>query len=387
LTAVTHAIIDAASIDDVMRLAVERAVEILPATKACLLIKDGDGLLRIRAAAGVDADALKACGAPPDERLFVSWAAAALSISAEQPLIAVPMVLRGEVAGVLVAARSCAAQATEEDEWLLSALADQTAVALDNARLGNEAHRREKELQVLAKAKSARDRALAMVVHDVRSPLSAISLFVQVMESGNPGPLTESQRSILNRIRSTCRHISEVVSNMLDMAVLESAAVQIRPALVPVQPIMHEAAVVSGADANQKQLTIRIEQSDLVVYADANRVRQVLVNLISNAVKHTPHGGSVEIRAAAELRNGRRWGVISVKDSGPGIASEEHEAIFEPYYRVGRPPSVSDGGVGLGLAISRELARRMEGDVGIRSVPGHGATFEVCLPLDPRPHR
>ncbi len=383
LTALSHAFADSVSVDEVMRLAVERAAEILPAAKACLLVNDSDGLLRIRAAAGVAAEMAAGFRAPPDERLLITLAAA-LSVPRDDALIAVPMVLRGEVVGLLVAARDrSAAQPTAEDEWVLSALADQTVVALENARLGNEAHRREEELRTLASAQSARDRALAMVMHDVRSPLAAISLFVKVLESGQPGPLTDKQVNIVKRIQSTCGHISELLSGVLEKAILEAGEVHLQPAPVAVHAIMHDAALVSGASANEHVLRIKIRQTDLVVFADANRLRQVLVNIISNAVKHTPRGGTIEAQGAVETRDGQRWGIISITDSGPGIAPEQQEAIFRPYYRVGHVPSVAEGGVGLGLAISRDLARRMGGDVAVRSVPGHGATFEVRLPLAP----
>jgi signal transduction histidine kinase len=382
LTDVSHAIADLASIDEVLQLAVERAVEILPAAKACLLISDAQGVVGVRAAAGVDPQVAETFRAPLDERLLVSLAAALL-VSGENKLVAVPLILRGEVTGLLVAARSGHERPTEEDEWLLTALADQTVVALDNARLGKEAHRREQELGVLSAAKSARERQLAMVVHDVRSPLAAILLFVKVLESGNPGALTNKQLGILNRLRSTCWHIDELLSSVLELAIVESGGVKLSRSAVAVQPIMHEAVVVSGAAAYEQALTLTIHQSDLVVYADANRVRQVLVNFISNAVKHTPRGGTIALRGVTEMRDDRRWGIISVTDTGPGIPPEEQDAIFEPYYRVGRIASVSEGGAGLGLAISRELARRMGGDVGVRSVPGQGATLELRLPLEP----
>lgn len=385
ITALSQAIADSASIDQVMQLAVERAVEILPAAKACLLVKDARGLLGIRASVGVDLRRAEAFRAPPDERLMVALAAT-LSVSGDDRLTAVPIMLRGEVAGLLVAAKPAGAPKNiEEDEWLLSALADQTAVALDNARLGSKASRKEQELRVLVSSQSARERALAMVMHDVRSPLGAIMLFAKVLEGGSPGALNDKQLSIVNRIQSTCRHIDELLTGVLEIAIFEAGELRLKRAAVAVHPIMHDAAVVSGASANENALTINIQKTDLVVYADANRLRQVLVNLISNAVKHSPRGGTIDVRGAVETRAGRPWGVIAVTDGGPGIPLEEQEAIFRPYYRVGRAAGVAEGGAGLGLAISRELARRMGGDISVRSVPGQGATFEIRLPLEPPP--
>jgi signal transduction histidine kinase len=149
---------------------------------------------------------------------------------------------------------------------------------------------------------------------------------------------------------------------------------------VPVAHIVVEASELVGISATTRGQTLRATpQEGLHVQADSDRLRQVLVNLLSNASKYTPDGGTIAITACSEARGDVEWAVISVADTGPGIPPDAIESIFEPYYRI--PGGETAEGIGLGLTISRGLVRQMGGDLDVESVVGDGSTFRVWLRL------
>jgi phosphoserine phosphatase RsbU/P len=385
LTEISRALTYATALDQILRLSVAHAAELLDAKGALLMLADEEGLLQVGATHGVASDTLQRFREPLDETL-ARRLQGLLGVESQECFLGVPLVAHGAVTGLLAIVRSEANPCTEEEEWLLSAVADQVAVALENARLAEEIDQAREEraraVQGAGEADDAKDRALATLSHDLRSPLNAIDSYAELMEMQIFGPVTDRQREALGRIRLSGRHLLAVLENVLEMARIEAGVVRVHQGTVPLPEVIQEAALLVRHSATAKSQTLEIETGPtLVVGADPDRLRQVLINLVGNAIKYTPPGGSIRLRSVARRSGERGWGEVSVIDSGPGIPREKQEAIFEPYYRLASSEADAPEGAGLGLAISRELIRQMGGDIEVESEPGGGSTFTIRLPL------
>lgn len=373
LTEISRALTYTTSLDQVTRLTVERGAELLGAHAAVLMLADAQGLLHVRAAHGIDEDRVARFSAPLSDEVFGRLHG--LLAVPDDCFLAVPLVVGGAVTGLLATAmrHPC----TPGDESILSALADQAAVALENARLGGEVRvEMEDRLAASQGAISAKDRALATLAHDIRSPLGAIQGYCELLEEEVYGPVNDRQREALGRVRMSGRHLLSLLDNVMDMARLNAGIVRVESEPVELAEVAREAVhmLIPAADARLQALQLG-EAADVTVTADAARVRQVLVNLIGNAVKFTPQDGTITV-STFRRRDG---GEVRVTDTGPGIAPAERAAIFEPYYRS--EGTAHAPGVGLGLAISRGLVEQMGGALELESEPGAGSTFIIRLPL------
>ena len=376
LTEISRALTYTTSLDQVTRLTVERATDLLNAAAAILMLNDADGLLHVRAAHSVRGDRLARFSAPMGDQL-ISRLQGLLDVSADR-FIAVPLIVGGEVTGVLAAAMQ--EVFTSADEWLLSALADQTAVALENARLGGEVRiEMEDRLRASEGATTAKDRALSTLAHDIRTPLGAIDGYCTILQEGMQGPVNDRQRETLGRIRMSGQHLMALLDNVMDMARINAGVVQIDAAPVRLIDVAREAChmLIPAAEAKFQTLEIK-ELTSVVVMADQSRLRQVLINLVGNAVKFTPEDGRVTVTTAAIKSSGGDWGEVRVADTGPGIAATELAAIFTPYYRAATAARVP--GVGLGLAIAHALTAQMGGSLTVESELNAGTCFIARLP-------
>jgi len=348
------------------------------------MLADENGLLRVRASKGVGEAALRRYGDSPRETLLRRLRGL-LGAYLPERFLGVPLVARGMVTGLLAVVRPDGAPFDEEDEWLLSAAADPVAVALENARLDEEV-RREREGRTRAareggEADEASDRALATLSHDLRSPLNAIDSYAELIEMEILGPVSDRQREALGRIRMSGRHLLAVLENVLEMTRLSAGVVRIHATSVSAGTVIEEAVLMVHPSATLRNQTLLAgDVPEMTLEADPDRLRQVLVNLLGNAIKYTEPGGTIRIGVAGTEPGERRWGTIAIADSGPGIPAEKLEAIFRPYYRLPDAGADAPEGVGLGLAISRELIRKMGGDIEVESEPGHGSVFTVRLP-------
>jgi signal transduction histidine kinase len=377
LTEISRALTYTTTLEQVTRLTVERGAELLGAGAAVLMLPDADGLLHVRAAHGIDEERVARFRAPLDDEV-IGRLQGLLAVP-DDCFIAVPLVVGGAVTGLLAVARRQPCSAA--DESLLSALADQAAVAIENARLGGEVRvEMEDRLRASEGATSAKDRALATLAHDIRTPLGAIDGYSEILETEIHGPINDRQRETLGRIRMSGRHLLSLLDNVMDMARLTAGVVSVGAGPVRLEEVAREAVhmLVPAADARLQALRLG-EQADVVVRADHARVRQVLVNLIGNAVKFTPQDGTITVGTAVHAAGGTSWGEVRVADSGPGIAEAERAAIFEPFYRS--EGTAEAPGVGLGLAISHALVQQMGGELLLESEVGRGSTFVVRLPL------
>jgi signal transduction histidine kinase len=296
--------------------------------------------------------------------------------------LAVPVISRGgEVLGGLFFGHAKPGVFTESHERLVTGIAGWAAVAIENASL-YEAERRARQEADTARAEAehanrAKTDFLATMSHELRTPLNAIAGYVELLQLEIRGPLTSQQHEDLRRIRRSQQHLLALINDVLNLARLEAGNLTLQIDDVPVCPALSDLEVLVGGQAAAKQLSFLVMPCDesLYVRADDERLRQILLNLVTNAVKFTPEGGSVTVRAIPRAE----WVEIDVTDTGRGIPRSMHASIFEPFIQLERGTS-SEQGIGLGLAISRDLARLMDGDITVRSREGRGSIFTVRLP-------
>jgi signal transduction histidine kinase len=231
-------------------------------------------------------------------------------------------------------------------------------------------------------ANRAKSDFLAVMSHELRTPLNAIAGYVQLVEMGLHGPVTERQVEALNRVQRNQTYLLALINDVLNFAKLEAGRLEIRTSDVPVAETLTSLEDLIGPQVRQKNIDYSCIPCDDAVRmrGDRERVEQILINLLTNAAKFTEPGGAVTVSCEAEEERIR----ISVRDTGRGIAAEKLEEIFDPFVQVGRDADSINGGVGLGLAISHELARSMGGDLTVESRQGEGSTFTLHLP---RGHR
>jgi signal transduction histidine kinase len=252
----------------------------------------------------------------------------------------------------------------------------------------SEARRLEAEMAMTSneRAVAAREYLIRGFTHDVKNPLNVAVGYAELLELGHKGTLPIQQVDMLGRIRSAIHDAVEIINELLEISRLESPGLQVKRKATDLGALTSEvvrehamAASVAGLDL--RFVSTEEPRESLTTFTDPERVRQVLTNLITNALKYTPSPGEVTVRSGVAPKDldhpGRRVRMM-VTDSGPGIPLEEQERIFYEFHRV---PGSTAGGHGLGLAISKRISRILGGDLTVESVPGQGATFTLWLPL------
>ena len=228
-------------------------------------------------------------------------------------------------------------------------------------------------------ANRAKSQFLAVMSHELRTPLNAIGGYVQLMELGIHGPVTDAQREALERITRGQRLLLRLINDVLNLARIEAGRVDYAREEVPVADLITAVLPMVEPQLAAAGLTSTTAVAPgLVARADREKVQQVVINLLTNAVKFTPAGGTVTVTAGREPDGDRV--LVSVADTGIGIAAEKLESVFEPFVQVDVGRARRKEGTGLGLAISRDLARGMGGDLRATSVEGRGSTFTLALP-------
>jgi signal transduction histidine kinase len=307
-------------------------------------------------------------GAPPEER-FVDLA--------YLPLLEAD----GTRSGIIAHGTDVTAQvlARREVERLLRESERERAEA-EAARAESEAARSDAEAARVDAESANRAKAdfLASMSHELRTPLNAIGGYVDLIALEIHGPITEAQEAALARVKASQQHLLTLINDVLVFAKVEAG--QIEFALHPLRAYdlvrSIEPLVAPLADAKGIALSARECDPSPQLLGDEERIRQILLNLVGNAIKFTPAGGSVVLSCETEPA----WVSISVRDNGPGIDPEKQRTIFDPFIQVDRRLSNPGEGVGLGLAISRDLARAMGGELRVASTPGEGSTFTLRLP-------
>ena len=259
-------------------------------------------------------------------------------------------------------------------------------VAEADARLRAAAAERE---ELLAQTEASRAQAveanraksefLAVMSHELRTPLNAIAGYTELLECGIKGPITEGQRDYIQRIARSGRALLSVINDILNFAKLEAGQIEIRSERHAVAPVIANTATLVEPQMQAKGLRYRFDAcgDDVYFMGDAERLEQIIVNLLTNAIKFTPEGGTVDLTCEAT----HETITIRVADTGRGIPHGKLEAIFDPFVQIDRHLTQGPAqGTGLGLAISRDLARRMGGDLMATHASGGGSVFTLTLP-------
>jgi signal transduction histidine kinase/PAS domain-containing protein len=289
--------------------------------------------------------------------------------------LAVPVMSRsGEVLGGLFFGHAEPGRFQERHERLAVGIAGWAAVALDNAHLFNAERRARSEAE---RANNAKSDFLATMSHELRTPLNAMIGYSDLMLAGIPEPIPDSARQKVERIGLSARHLLQLIEEILTFSRLEAGEEVLRPVDGDAVRVASEVQVLLEplALARQLQFTCQLPGGPVPIHTDVRKLSQVLLNVVGNAIKFTDEG-AVGIR----LEEDGDDVVFHIEDTGPGIAPEHAEQIFEPFWQVEQGATRSKEGTGLGLAVARRLARMLGGDVVLHGTPGFGSRFVVRIP-------
>jgi signal transduction histidine kinase len=291
-------------------------------------------------------------------------------------LLTVPLVARKRLLGAItfVSAQTGISH-SPEDVRLAEDIATRGALALDNAQVYDLALVLQRSAETANRAKTA---FLGAMSHELRTPLNAIGGYIDLLDMGLRGPVTERQHADFARVRTNQQHLALLITEILTFVRVGSGRVNYAVGDISACDAMGHAIELIEPLFGQKGLVFKgiTGDSSILARADPERVTQILVNLLSNAIKFTPAGGEI----CAECGITGDVVTLRVSDTGIGIAADKHEAIFEPFIQLKEGLSDRESGVGLGLAISRDLARAMDGDLTVESAEGKGANFTLSLP-------
>lgn len=392
----------------------ERARAELGANYAAVGVSPATGTLRWAATAGVDVDAWERRVFPlaravatqaqrtrrPTSVLPPITADGVRSAAAErvQGALVLPM-LHGAAAspGVLVLGWRTVWPASAKHVALAQQFADQAWLLLETLRLFEEAAVVQRSAEAARRRAEDSDHAkgmfLATMSHEIRTPLNAVLGYAELLELEIDGPLNDAQRDRLGRLRRTGHHLLSLVTGILDVAKVEAGEMSVRREIGDLRDVLTVAiaAVVPQATAGGLVLNDDCPERTPVRYiGDEDRVRQIIVNLLSNAVKFTPPGGWVTLSAqrvphavlGEHVGGSGPWLRVDVADTGVGIPASRQNLIFDPFVQGHAAHERAAAGTGLGLTISRRLARLMGGEITLVSAPGAGSRFSLWLPTD-----
>jgi signal transduction histidine kinase len=266
----------------------------------------------------------------------------------------------------------------EEDLAFLSRLSDHAAIAISNAQLYDEVQR----------ANTAKSEFVSLVAHELKNPMTSIKGYTELLAAGAVGPVNEMQANFLTTIRSNTERMSTLVSDLNDNSKIEAGQLRLDFKPVELRELVDEIVRSAKGQIEDKKQIMQVEFKEPLprIWGDRTRLGQVLTNLISNANKYTPEGGSIEIGAEASQnqwdpeRAGRvvhSW----VRDNGIGINTEDQQCIFQKFFRSEDPKAREVPGAGLGLSITRSLVEMQGGRIWFESKYRHGTTFHFTVPV------
>ncbi|MBC7287434.1 MAG: GAF domain-containing protein [Armatimonadetes bacterium] len=279
----------------------------------------------------------------------------------------VPLRTRAALVGLIAGSRRASGrEITPQDLRLLRALGSIAAVAIDRARVDQ-----------------LRETMTHSISHELRAPLASIRAYTELVLEEGAGPINDEQRTFLQRAVNACIYLEQLIGDLLELSRLRSGQVELKPQLVDVGELVQQVlnSLQQRIDQAEVDVSVEIASDARELYVDRMRLAQILTNIIDNAIKFNYRGGRVAIEARRDGANA----VISVTDTGPGIPAEEQEAIFREFYRGKSEFARSRTGAGLGLAIARQLAELLGGEITIDSEVGRGSTFSLRLPLRRQP--
>jgi signal transduction histidine kinase/CheY-like chemotaxis protein len=295
-------------------------------------------------------------------------------------LLVVPLLRPDRVVGALVVRRRYAGEFAKRTIDLLQTFATQSVIAIQNARLFQEVEEKGRQLEVASQHKS---QFLANMSHELRTPLNAVIGLTEMMVEHSARFGTEKALEPLRRVMRAGRHLLTLINDILDLSKIEAGKLELNIESVPIAPMIEEVAGTGRplAEKNGNKLVVECPTNIGALQADPVRLRQTLLNLLSNACKFTKQG---EVRlSVSRIKDGSTpWFEFSVADSGIGMSPEQMTKLFQEFSQAEATTSRQFGGTGLGLAITRRLCRMMGGDVTVTSELGKGSTFTIRLPAE-----
>ena len=358
LTEISRAITYAASFDEVFQLTVDRAADLLDAGKSLLLIANADGVLALCSSHGLDPSKTRRFQEPMNETLFPRLAE--LIEEPPETFLGVPLVTASGVRGLLVVIRRETVTGSEEDEWLLSALADQAALALERMRLGEIAEFREQ--------------LIGIVGHDLRDPLNSIMMTAQmlVLREG----LGEIETKAARRIASGAARAARLIDQLLDLTRSRlGGGISIDRQPLDLGLVVKQ--VIGELEISHPDRPIRVEaEGDLAGTWDRDRIAQLIGNLMGNALQHGMPGTPIDLG----LDGSGGEVVVAVRNCGTPIPPETLPFIFEAFRRGRKEHPSRKSGLGLGLFIAQQIAHSHDGSIEVSSSETEGTTFRLRLP-------
>jgi len=310
-----------------------------------------------------------------DGRVYQSRVREILLRLGYRSLLAVPLQRENDLLGGLVVNRMTAGEFAPEIIALLQTFASQSALAIQNARLFREIEDKSRQLEVASQHKSE---FLANMSHELRTPLNAIIGFSEVLAEKMFGEVNDKQAEYLADILDSGRHLLSLINDILDLSKIEAGRMELNLSEFSLPSAIDNTLMLLRERAHRREIALACTIDDGLgsIQADERKVKQVVLNLLSNALKFTPEGGRIDVRAAR--RNG--CAEIAVTDTGVGIAPDDQAAVFEEFRQVGTASKKVEG-TGLGLAISRKFIELHGGRIWVESTLGEGSTFAFTLPL------
>jgi signal transduction histidine kinase/putative methionine-R-sulfoxide reductase with GAF domain len=292
-------------------------------------------------------------------------------------ILGVPLLRKGTPTGVVVLARHTVRPFTDKQMELLTTFADQAVIAIENVRLFDEIQDKNRQLQLASENKS---QFLSSMSHELRTPLNAIIGLTEMMVTNAARFGTENALEPLRRVNAAGTHLLNLINEVLDLSKIEAGKLDLNPESIDLTRLIDEVIATADqlAERNKNRLIVEAQENLGTLTADSMRVKQILLNLLSNACKFTKQG-EVALRVR-KVADGRDWVELAVTDSGIGMTAEQQAKLFQDFTQADSLTARRYGGTGLGLAISRKLARMMGGDVTVASEPGQGSVFTVRLP-------
>jgi len=395
---VSQAINSTLDLETVLSTIVAKAVQLSATDGGAIYVFDEERQeFQLRATHGTDEamiGAIREQGIRTDERIIARATAQRASVQipdlAKEPsspivniviragyraVLVVPLLRPGEIVGTLVVRRKQPGEFAQSTIDLLETFADQSVLAIQNARLFREIEEKGRELEVASKHKS---QFLANMSHELRTPLNAILGYSELMLDGIYGEPSDKMRTVLERLQSNGRHLLGLINDVLDLSKIEAGQLALSLDDYSLGDVVH--GVVSAVEplAAEKRLTFKAEIAAGLPTGrgDGRRLSQVLLNLVGNAIKFTDTG-EIAIRAAAA--NGAF--TVAVCDTGPGIAAGDQAKIFEEFQQADSSITRKKGGTGLGLSIAKRIIEMHGGRIWVESELGKGSTFCFTLPV------
>jgi signal transduction histidine kinase len=292
-------------------------------------------------------------------------------------LLYVPLLGAEKIVGALVVRRKQPGEFAKSTIELLQTFAAQSVLAIQNARLFAEIEEKNRELELASQNKS---QFLSSMSHELRTPLNAIIGLTEMMVTNAPRFGTEQALEPLRRVTAAGTHLLSLINEVLDLSKIEAGKLELNPEPVNLARLIEEVIGTAGqlAEKNKNRLVVEAQANGGALTADPMRLKQILLNLLSNACKFTKEGEiALRVRKVAD---GRDWVELAVADNGIGMTAEQQAKLFQDFTQADSLTARRYGGTGLGLAITRKLARMMGGDVTVTSEPGKGSVFTVRLP-------